>query len=172
MEQYALHPLVVDPVMVSRTGAQLLDDGAVECLRSRLLPKATIVTPNRYEAQILSGLALNSLDEMRAAAQRIYALGTAAVLVKGGGMTGALRGVDVWFDGQRWETLKTESIETKNNHGTGCTLSAAIAANLALGKNPLTAVKDAKHYVTQALASALEIGAGSGPVRHFFVLKE
>lgn len=164
--------LVVDPVMVSRTGAQLIDDEAVRTLRELLLPLGAIATPNRYEAQILSGLQINTLDDMRAAAQEIGKLTGSAVLVKGGGMMGELRGVDVWFDGDATETLKTRTVDTPNTHGTGCTLSAAIAANLALGKSGLSAVKAAKEYVTQALNSALAIGQGQGPVGHFFPLLE
>ncbi|MBD0344861.1 MAG: bifunctional hydroxymethylpyrimidine kinase/phosphomethylpyrimidine kinase [Coleofasciculus sp. Co-bin14] len=165
-----LNTLVVDPVMVSRTGAQLLDDDAIESLRNTLIPLASIVTPNRYEAQILSGLEIHTLDDMQKAAQKIYNLGASAVLVKGGGMTGKLRGVDVWFDGSGLTTLTTESVETTNTHGTGCTLSSAIAANLALGKDLLSAVLLAKEYVTQALHYALDIGQGTGPVGHFFPL--
>jgi len=166
----ALDNLVVDPVMVSRTGAQLIDDQAIESLRDALIPLATIVTPNRYEAQILSGLELHTLDDMQSSAQRIHQLGAKAVLVKGGAMTGNLRGVDVWFDGQTLLTLSTELVETSNTHGTGCTLSSAIAANLALGKDPLSAVQLAKDYVTTALKYALDIGQGTGPVGHFFPL--
>lgn len=170
VEKSSLPNLVVDPVMVSRSGAQLIDDDAVACLRDVLLPIASIVTPNRYEAQILSGLTINTLDDMRAAAEQIYQLGAKAVLVKGGAMEGSLRGTDVWFDGQMRSTLRTTTVETKNNHGTGCTLSAAIAANLARGKEALTAVRLAKDYVTAALNYALDIGQGSGPVGHFWAL--
>lgn len=165
-----LQPLVVDPVMVSRTGSQLIDGDAIATLRDRLIHQATIVTPNRYEAELLSGLTLQSLDDMRAAAEKIYQLGAKAVLVKGGGMQGDLRGVDIWFDGDRWETLTTETVDTSNTHGTGCTLSAAIAANLALGHEPLVATQHAKTYVTQALKHSLSIGQGQGPVGHFFAL--
>jgi hydroxymethylpyrimidine/phosphomethylpyrimidine kinase len=170
VKRLGLDNLVVDPVMVSRTGAQLIDDQAVESLRNFLIPRAAIVTPNRYEAQILSGLEINTLEDMQAAAQRIHQLGATAVLVKGGGMTGILRGVDVWFDGKELSALKTEQVETSNTHGTGCTLSSAIAANLALGKNPLSAVRLAKDYVTTALKYALDIGQGTGPLGHFFPL--
>ena len=164
--------LVVDPVMVSRTGAQLIDDDAIATLREALIPQAAIVTPNRYEAQLLSGLSIHTLDDMWDAAQQIYQLGAKAVLVKGGGMAGDLKGIDVWFDGGRLETLSTETIDTQNTHGTGCTLSAAIAANLALGHDPLTATQCAKAYVTKALKYALSIGQGQGPVGHFFPLLE
>jgi hydroxymethylpyrimidine/phosphomethylpyrimidine kinase len=168
-----INNLVVDPVMVSRSGAQLIDDDAVKTLRDELIPQAAIITPNRYEAQILSGLEIVSLEDMQTAAQSIHQnLGTKAVLVKGGGMSGELRGVDVWFDGERLEVLRTKQVETKNTHGTGCTLSAAITANLALGKNLWTAVQEAKEYVTTALSYSLDIGKGQGPVGHFFPLLE
>lgn len=172
LEARAIQNLVVDPVMVSRTGAQLISDDAIATLRDRLLPLSTITTPNRFEAQILSGLEIQTLEAMQEAAQRIHQLGVKAVLVKGGGMPGELRGVDVWFDGQTLEILQTRCVETSNTHGTGCTLSAAIAANLALGHAPLSATKQAKDYVTQALGYALNIGQGQGPVGHFFPLLE
>ena len=162
--------LVVDPVMVSRTGAQLIADDAIATLRNSLVPLALILTPNRYEAQILAEMDIQTLDEMKTAAQKIHALGAKAVLVKGGGMSGELRGVDVWFDGQSLEVLETQTVATQNTHGTGCTLSAAIAANLALGKDPLSATRAAKDYVTTALKYALSIGQGQGPVGHFFPL--
>ncbi|MEA5506621.1 bifunctional hydroxymethylpyrimidine kinase/phosphomethylpyrimidine kinase [Halotia wernerae UHCC 0503] len=171
VEALQISNLVVDPVMVSRTGAQLIDDDAVKTLRDALIPQATIVTPNRYEAQILSGLPINSLDDMGAAAQIIYVtLGAKAVLVKGGGMQGNLRGVDVWFDGEKLEVLTTKLVETKNTHGTGCTLSAAIAANLAMGKELWPAVQQAKEYVTNALTDSINTGKGQGSVGHFFPL--
>jgi hydroxymethylpyrimidine/phosphomethylpyrimidine kinase len=162
--------LVVDPVMVSRTGAQLIDDAAIANLTQTLLPQAFILTPNRYEAQMLANLEIDTLDAMKAAAQKIYALGPKAVLVKGGGMTGNLKGVDVWFDGDVLQVLETEYVNTPHTHGTGCTLSAAIAANLALGKFPLEAAQCAKQYVTEALKHSLAIGEGQGPVGHWFAL--
>ncbi len=162
--------VVIDPVMVSRTGAQLIDGDAVQSLIHSLLPLAAIATPNRYEAQILSGMEVNTLEDMQQAARQIHKLGAKAVLVKGGGMQGELRGVDVWFEGQQMEVLHTEMVETQHTHGTGCTLSAAIAANLALGKPALIAVRDAKNYVTEALKHSLAIGQGPGPVGHFFPL--
>jgi len=162
--------LVVDPVMVSRTGTQLIDDEAIATLRHDLIPLATLLTPNRYEAQILSQQEINTLDDMKRAAQHIYQLGARAVLVKGGGMQGDLRGVDVFFDGDRLEVLRTATVETTDTHGTGCTLSAAIAANLAQGYDLLDAIKRGKEYVTTALQYALRIGQGQGPVGHFFPL--
>lgn len=164
--------LVVDPVMVSRTGAQLLADEAIATLRTRLIPLATVLTPNRYEAQILSGQEIHTLDDMKTAAQKILPLGSVAVLVKGGGMGGDLRGVDVLAMGDRLEVIPTPPVETLDTHGTGCTLSAAIAANLALGVEIHSAIHAAKTYVTQALHYSLRIGQGQGPIGHFFPLLE
>ncbi|MDJ0509596.1 MAG: bifunctional hydroxymethylpyrimidine kinase/phosphomethylpyrimidine kinase [Crocosphaera sp.] len=170
IKKWGLNQLVVDPVMVSRSGIKLIDDQAIASFKNALVPQALIVTPNRYEAQILSYLSINSLEDMKQAAQIIHQLGAKFVLIKGGGMKDALQGIDVWFDGQNWEILTTETINTKNTHGTGCTLSAAIAANLCLGKEPFQAVKEAKKYVTDALKYALEIGKGTGSLAHFFPL--
>lgn len=162
--------LVVDPVMVSRTGAKLIDGDAMSALCDQLLPLAAVLTPNRYEAQMLAQMEITTLAEMQAAAETIRALGCAAVVVKGGGFKGELRGVDVWFDGEQMEVLTTAQVNTPNTHGTGCTLSSAIAANLAKGLDPLAAVRAAKVYVTQALRHALSIGKGQGPVGHFYPL--
>lgn len=172
VKQWGIAQLVVDPVMVSRTGAPLIDEQAIAYLQEALIPHALVVTPNRFEAQLLSGIEITTLEEMQQAAQKIWEKGAKNVLVKGGGLTGTLKGVDVWFDGKNWEILTTEKIDTKNTHGTGCTLAAAITANLALKKDLKTAITDAKDYVTTALKSALEIGQGTGPVGHFFPLKQ
>ena len=166
-----IEQLVVDPVMVSRTGAQLIDDRAIASLQNCLLPQALIVTPNIYEAQILSGIEIETLEAMKQAAAIIQnQYGVAVVLVKGGGISGKNKGVDIWFDGNNYQTLTTSVVETKNTHGTGCTLSSAIAANLVCGKDLWLAVQEAKTYVTNALKHSLEIGAGNGPVGHFFPL--
>ncbi len=164
-------PIVIDPVMVSRTGAVLIDEAAVLILREQLIPLATLVTPNRYEAQLLSGLEIESLEQMQAAAQSIHQLGAKTVLVKGGGMKGELRGVDVWFDGVEFQTFSTERVDTPHTHGTGCTLAAAIVANLCLKKDLRTSIEQGKLYVTHALQAALAIGKGQGPVGHFFPLR-
>jgi hydroxymethylpyrimidine/phosphomethylpyrimidine kinase len=162
--------VVVDPVMVSRAGAQLLADSAVELIKTKLLPIACVVTPNRYEAQILAGMEITSLEDMHHAAQKIHQLGARTVLVKGGGMAGALQGIDVWFDGRTCHTLQTELVNTIHTHGTGCTLSAAIAANLALGKPLKEAIVSAKDFVTRALQYPLVIGSGQGTIGHFYPL--
>ena len=170
LKDHPIERLVVDPVMVSRTGATLIDEGAIASLRQQLLPQASVLTPNRYEAQILADMEISTLDHMQVAAKKIWELGPQAVVVKGGGFGNELRGVDVWYDGNQLETLSTELVDTTNTHGTGCTLSSAIAANLAQGLAPYEAVKNAKQYVTQALKHSLSIGAGQGPVGHFYSL--
>jgi hydroxymethylpyrimidine/phosphomethylpyrimidine kinase len=170
LQQGKIAQVVIDPVMVSRTGAMLIDAAAIATLRRTLLPLATVLTPNRYEAQILSGLEINTLADMQTAAQKIYASGPQSVLVKGGGFSGDLRGVDVWFDGTVLKVLRTETIDTRDTHGTGCTLSAAITARLAQGMPLAEAVIAAKKYVTAALKQALRIGQGQGPVGHFYPL--
>lgn len=162
---------VIDPVMVSRTGAQLIDDDAIAALK-QLIPLATVLTPNRYEAEILSGQSIQTLEDMQTAAQTIHGLGANAVIVKGGGFDGELRGVDVWYDGTTLTKLTTRCVNTSDTHGTGCTLSAAMAANLALGHSPFKAATRAKDYVTNALSHSLRVGQGQGPVGHFYPLLE
>ncbi|MGV2828609.1 bifunctional hydroxymethylpyrimidine kinase/phosphomethylpyrimidine kinase [Myxosarcina sp. GI1(2024)] len=170
LERLDLPQLVVDPVMVSRTGARLLDDGAVTSLERYLLPQAALVTPNRYEAQILSGIEIDTLEDLKQAAIAIYErLEGGVILAKGGSLPG-FEGTDIWFDGDRLEIVAESPVETKNTHGTGCTLSAAICANLALGKDLWSSAIAAKQYVTNTLKSALDIGEGYGPVGHFFPL--
>ncbi len=172
VDQYSLKQLVVDPVMVSRTGVQLIDQAAIASLQNQLIPQALIVTPNRYEAQLLSGLTINNLDQLKQAAIEIHrSSGVKVVLAKGGGLAGNEQGVDVWYDGQELKILSAKTINTKNTHGTGCTLSAAICANLALGKDLWSAVVDAKKYVTSTIEHSLDIGAGNGPVGHFPLIK-
>ncbi|MEM6253814.1 MAG: bifunctional hydroxymethylpyrimidine kinase/phosphomethylpyrimidine kinase [Cyanobacteria bacterium P01_D01_bin.156] len=161
---------VIDPVMVSRTGAQLIDDDAIAKLRQQLMPLATVLTPNRYEAEILSGQSIQTLADMESAAQTIHGLGPKAVIIKGGGFEDALRGVDMWYDGTELVKLVTTCVDTNDTHGTGCTLSAAIAANMALGHSPLDATRRAKDYVTNALTHSLRIGQGQGPIGHFYSL--
>jgi hydroxymethylpyrimidine/phosphomethylpyrimidine kinase len=174
LEEDPIAQLVVDPVMVSRTGAVLLEPGAIQALRKHIIPKALMLTPNRYEAELLSGLTIQSLEDMKQAAQKIFSLGsgTHGVLVKGGGLSN-LRGTDVWFDGtQAPLVLTSPTIETRHTHGTGCTLSAAITAYLARGASPFEATRQAKVYLTKALEHSLAIGKGQGPVGHFWALLE
>jgi hydroxymethylpyrimidine/phosphomethylpyrimidine kinase len=158
--------LVIDPVMVSKTNARLLKADAVDALKSRLLPLASIVTPNIPEAEVLSGLRVADAESMRAAARRIHELGPRRVVIKGGHSDGPYV-VDLYFDGENFEELKAERVKTRATHGTGCTFSAAIAAYLAHGLPPLEAVARAKEYLTAALQADPGLGKGIGPVNHF-----
>ena len=171
LQKANLSPLVVDPVMVSRAGVKLIDDNAIALVKKQLIPQATIITPNRYEAEILSGLQITTLEQLQQAAVSIHeTLGAKVVLAKGGSLEGTNRGTDVWYDGIEVKVLAEREIYTENTHGTGCTLSAAICANLALGQDLWTSTVAAKKYVTQALENSLDIGEGSGPVGHYFPL--
>ncbi|MGK7909263.1 MAG: bifunctional hydroxymethylpyrimidine kinase/phosphomethylpyrimidine kinase [Synechococcus sp.] len=168
LEQRNLPNTVIDPVMVSRAGAKLLANEAIDAMRDRLLPLADVLTPNRYEAQILAKMEIVTVEDMKAAATRIHKLGPKAVLIKGGGMIGEAKGTDVWWDGERLEVMSTTPVNTTNTHGTGCTLSAAIAAHLAQDFPPFDAVQRSKRFVTRAIANALAIGQGQGPIGHFY----
>ncbi|GIW06306.1 MAG: hypothetical protein KatS3mg060_1111 [Dehalococcoidia bacterium] len=160
-----MSPLVVDPVMVAKAGDRLLHEDAVAALRNRLIPLATVVTPNLPEAEVLAGRPLNTADARREAAKAILALGPRAVLIKGGHLPGAP--IDLYYDGEFIE-LPGERIVTTNTHGTGCTLASAIAAGLAKGLSPQEAVRAAKTYVTEAIRAAFPVGHGHGPVHHFY----
>jgi hydroxymethylpyrimidine/phosphomethylpyrimidine kinase len=160
--------LVVDPVFVSKHGHALLDEDAVVALRDRILPLATIVTPNLHEASGLVGFAVESRDLMRRAAESILEFGPTTVLVKGGHLEGSERADDLFFDGREHRWIEGERIETPNTHGTGCVLSSAIAAFLASGTGLVEAVSLGKRFVTQAIRHAMSIGHGIGPVDPLF----
>lgn len=158
-------PLVVDPVMISKHGIPLLPDAAARALRERLLPLAALITPNLPEAEALTGMPVRDLKEMRLAAQRIYAMGARAVLVKGGHLEGCA--TDLLFDGAEWIEFPAPRVQTRHTHGAGCTYSAAIAAGLARGLGLGEAVARAKAFMRAAIASAPGLGRGSGPLNHF-----
>ena len=165
LREFQLPNLVVDPVMVSATGHRLLDEDAVEALKTLLFPLATVVTPNLDEATILWGEKVEDLHGMKEAARAIKALGPRSVLVKGGHLAGP-RVYDVLFDGERFEIWDAQKIATEHTHGSGCTLSAAIAAGLAKGQRVKEAVDTAQRYLHAALQCAIKIGKGKGPVNH------
>jgi hydroxymethylpyrimidine/phosphomethylpyrimidine kinase len=158
--------LVVDPVMVATSGDHLLRPDAVETLRSVLLPMATVATPNLPEAEVLLGRSVASVSEMREAARALVDLGPQSVIVKGGHLEGDA--VDVFYDGTDMLELSAKWIDTTSTHGTGCTLASAIAANLALGHGLSDSVRNAKAYLTEAIAHAYPVGQGHGPVHHFY----
>lgn len=170
LQQYQAGAVVVDPVMVATSGARLIEDSAMESLERMLLPMATVITPNIPEAEILSGRTIQTEQDMAAVARLLAEKYGCAVLVKGGHnindandvlcQPGA--GEPVWFAGQR--------IDNPNTHGTGCTLSSAIAAELAKGEHLEDAIRAAKAYLSGALAAMLDLGKGSGPLAHNFAL--
>ena len=169
IEQHGIAQLVVDPVMVAKGGAKLLRDEAVVALRGRLVPLAAVLTPNLPEAGVLLGRPIATLDERREAARDLVAMGARAAVVKGGHADGDV--TDVFFDGTRLVELEGIRIPTPNTHGSGCAFSAAITAFLARGADPLDAVREAKAFITGAIAGALEIGHGHGPVNPVFGLR-
>jgi hydroxymethylpyrimidine/phosphomethylpyrimidine kinase len=158
-------PLVVDPVMVAKSGDRLLDSDALAALTRDLLPLAAVVTPNLPEAEVLTGMAVRTLEDQREAARRIVRLGARAVVVKGG-HSASTDIVDVLFDGQTFTEFRAERVAGTSTHGTGCTFSAAIAAQLALGKTLADAVPLAQAYVATAIRNAPGLGHGHGPMGH------
>jgi hydroxymethylpyrimidine/phosphomethylpyrimidine kinase len=164
--QHRLPNLVVDPVMVAKGGDLLLRPDAIETLRSRLIPLATIVTPNLPEAEQLTGIQATRLEKIKDAAKRILDMGAKNVVIKGGHGKGPA--TDIFFDGRRFRLLTAPRIRTSNTHGTGCTYSAAIAAGLAKGEKLEKAVVQAKRYITRAIRGGFPIGSGHSPVHHFY----
>lgn len=166
-----LYPLVVDPVMISKTGFQLLEESAITTLRDALLPLATVITPNVHEAEHLTDVDdIDSVQDLRAAAEALYDRGPDAVLAKGGHLGDADEAPDVLVDENGEHTVSAPRIDTPHTHGTGCTYASAIAAHLAHGHSLRAAVERAKRYVTGAIRRALPLGEGRGPTNHFFHL--
>lgn len=161
LKTYAIKRLVVDPVMIAKSGAALLQPDAVQALIEYLLPLTLVLTPNVPEAETLWGQKITGLDEMREAARRIHDLGPRYVVLKGGHLSG--RAVDLLFDGRRFTELDAERIETPHTHGTGCVFSAAITAELAKGSPVPEAVAAAKRFVTAAIRHGFRLGKGFGP---------
>jgi hydroxymethylpyrimidine/phosphomethylpyrimidine kinase len=166
VRERAVPNLVVDPVMMAKSGDPLLAPEAREAVRTVLLPVALVVTPNLPEAEALTGRAIATVADMRAAARELHALGVRWVVVKGGHLPTEGDAVDVVYDGREYTELRGPRFPTKNTHGTGCTFSAAIAAGLARGRDPLTAIRRAKQYISRAIETALAIGHGHGPTNH------
>lgn len=162
-----LPQLVVDPVMIAKGGDRLLEEDAVQAIRTELLPQAHIVTPNVPEAEVLSGISIRSVYEMREAGRRILALGPRVVLVKGGHLGGP-ESIDVACEKGRTEEFRGPRIPTMHTHGTGCTLASAIAASMARGLTDFEAIAEARQYVEGAIRNAPGLGKGHGPLNHFW----
>lgn len=168
LRDYRPNGIVLDPVMVAKGGCALMHPEALETLKKEMLPLAFMLTPNIPEAQAISGMKIETAEDMKKAAACLQNMGPKNVLIKGGHLTGDAE--DILFDGADFYSFRAERILTKNTHGTGCTLSSAIAANLANGLAVPAAVEAAKEYVTTAIRHALPIGKGHGPTNHFYTL--
>tara|TARA_B100000315_G_scaffold186745_1_gene176224 strand:+ start:2334 stop:3128 length:795 start_codon:yes stop_codon:yes gene_type:complete len=160
--------LVVDPVMVAKSGDSLLREDAVEALRTRLVPLASVVTPNIPEAETLTGMKISSDGEVRRASEKIIEMGAKGVVVKGGHREGPA--TDLFYDGSSFQEFTAPRFDTRNTHGTGCTFASAVAAGLALGMSVADAVALAKDYVTEAIRRSFPLGRGHGPLNHFYKL--
>ena len=167
IRRWKLSPIVVDPVMVSKSGHHLLSADATEQVIARLLPLARVVTPNRFEAEVLTSRSVTTLDQAREAARMLHGRGAEAVVIKGGHFTGPTV-VNLLFDGQVFSEFPTPRIETRNTHGTGCTFASAIAAQLALRRSLPEAIERATAYVAGAMRHGPDIGHGHGPLDHFW----
>lgn len=170
IEAHGIRNLVVDPVMVAKGGATLLRDEAIGALRTRLLPLATVVTPNLPEAEVLLGRRISTLAERRQAARDLVALGPRAAVVKGG--HAEQDAIDVFCDGSQLVELPARRVATTNTHGSGCVFSAAITAGLARGLDPLASVREAKEFISLAIEHSLELGHGHGPVNPMFRFRQ
>ena len=172
VREHGLGPLVVDPVMVAKSGDRLLREDAIEALRELLVPLASVLAPNLPEAEVLLGRPLASWDDVREGAKELVAMGAQAVVMKGGHLPASVdRGApatDLLYDGHEFHEYTASRVDTTSTHGTGCTFASAIAAGLAKGEALRSAVAMAKAYVTKALQSAYPVGRGHGPVHHFF----
>jgi hydroxymethylpyrimidine/phosphomethylpyrimidine kinase len=167
IEALELPQVVVDPVMFAKGGDRLLEEDAVAAMRAELLPRAHVVTPNVPEAEVLAGLSIRSLDDMREAGRRILAMGPRVVVVKGGHLEGP-ESIDIACSAAGIFEIRRERVVTRHTHGTGCTFSSAIAANLALGLSDRDAIERARDYLDGALRHAPGLGGGHGPLNHFW----
>ncbi len=165
-EMPGLQRLVVDPVMVAKSGDALLQEEAVGALREMLVPLAAVVTPNIPEAETLTGMTITSDDDVRKSAQMIVGMGAASVVIKGGHREGPA--TDVYYDGSSFREFTSPRFDTVNTHGTGCTFASAVAAGLAKGLKTEDAVGQAKEFVSEAIRSSFPVGHGHGPLNHFY----
>lgn len=166
IRRHAFDRLVVDPVMIAKGGASLLQDSAVEALKTSLLPLATVVTPNVPEAEVLTGMTIRTIEDRLEAAERMLAYGVSAVILKGGHLEGECA-EDLVMTKSETFLLSAPRIQTSDTHGTGCTFSAALTAELAKGKSILDATVTAKQFMQSAITHGLDIGAGHGPTNHW-----
>ncbi len=166
LEKHPQIPLVLDPVMVSKSGCHLLEKDAQKALIDQLISLATVVTPNISEAEVIVGKPVETLEQMKFSGEAIHQMGPQYVLMKGGHLKGKCS-TDLLYDGESWHEYSYHRIGTRNTHGTGCTLSASLAANLGKGVSMFEAVRMSKAYISKAIEESFSIGNGPGPVHHF-----
>jgi hydroxymethylpyrimidine/phosphomethylpyrimidine kinase len=164
LKKFNVTNLVVDPVMIAKGGSRLLEEEATSALKDELLPLTTVITPNIPEAEVLTGIKIATVDDMKKAAKQLVSMGVKAAVVKGGHLPG--EPVDVLYDGQQFFEFTGQRYQTKNTHGTGCTFSAALTVGLAQGLDLSAAVEQAKDFVSLAIANGISIGRGHGPTNH------
>jgi len=165
LSQNKFEKIIVDPVMISKSGHKLLSESAIKSIVSMLIPISYIITPNIPEASIISGTEIDSIESAKIAAKKIVKLGARTCIVKGGHFDGPP--TDVFYDGKKYEIFKSKRINTKNTHGTGCTFSAAIAAYIAKGEDIISSISKSKDYINSAIQENFLIGKGHGPLNHF-----
>lgn len=167
IEHFKWQNVVIDPVMIAKGGAPLLQEQAVAALKKYLLPLATVITPNIPEAEVLTGLTIKTPEDRKEAARYLWNLGAAHVVIKGGHGAEEAEVVDLLYDGREFTEYKSRRINTPNTHGTGCTFAAAVTAELAKGRGVKEAVQVAKAFIQAAIENQIEIGQGHGPTNHW-----
>lgn len=167
LKKFQWSNVVVDPVMVAKGGASLLQKEAIAAMNKYLLPFSKIITPNIPEAEVLTGMTILTAEDKREAAKRLYEFGVKNIVIKGGHEANRLESIDLLFDGSEFHTFASKRIQTKNTHGTGCTFSAAITAELAKGSGVNDAIKLAKEFIQAAIKDGIAIGHGHGPTNHW-----
>lgn len=168
LHQYTPKYTVIDPVMIAKGGHALMKPESLETLKTEIIPLAYLLTPNIPEAETITGMTIKTYEDTQKVAKIIHSLGAKNVMIKGGHLSGDA--VDLLYDGKDFYTFTTERIDTKNTHGTGCTFSSAITANLANGLTLNNSIEKAKQYITTAIKHSLPIGHGHGPTNHFYEL--
>ncbi len=167
VKKFNIPNLVVDPVMVAKSGDPLLSETAQSVIKDQLIPLATVITPNVFEDETMLNKKIESLDDMKEAAVELKKIGCTWVVLKEGHIQKGPEAIDVVYDGQEFQLLKSERFKSKNTHGTGCTFASAIAAGFAKGMAPLQAIQRAKSYITEAIREGIPIDSGHGPTNHF-----
>jgi len=171
IKEYNLNNIVVDPVMIAKSGDSLLSKDACKTVINELIPLSKVVTPNIHEAESILNMNINSLEDMKKAGKNIYEMGCEWVVIKGGHMDEDENATDVVYNGKEYFLLSEHRYNTKNSHGTGCTFSSAITAGLAKNYTPLKAIQQAKAFISMAIKDGIEIGSGHGPTNHFTGMK-